>query len=312
MKYIRICMVILFVLSLGSYTALRVYNEITSDTEAPVITCKKDSIKVSVKDDMEALLKGVTASDNKDGDITKDVVVENIGPFLSDMSREITYAVCDDANNTARKTRTLTYKDYEPPHFAISQQLRFPAGEKLDILQYLSAEDVLDGNITGQIKDTYGYLYSSPSVGKYKLGYQVANSAGDVANIDLVVDIYEPEDENCTPTVNLDDYVVYLKKGKSFNPYQYIKDISIGNRTFSIQTSSEEVSAEEGTRVKGMFGDLANKSAEDKIIENVYYNDIYVDNQVDRKKAGTYTVTYTVVTEDGYTGSTGLSVIVYE
>lgn len=312
MKYIRILVVTLFILSLGSYAGLRYYHELNLDEEAPEITCDKDRIEVSVEDPEEKLLEGVTASDDTDGDLTKEIIVESIGHFMSDGSRTITYAVCDSSNNTGRASRTLTYSDYSPPRFSLEQALRFPSGSDVDILDYLKAEDCLDGDLTNSIRRTEGYLFYEPEPGSYDVGYQVSNSAGDVANIELKVEIYDADDSSCTPFINLTDYLVYIKKGKLFNPYQYVEDVTIGSRTFDIKTSSSESSAGKGEKTKGLFGDLSNREEDDELIEELHYSDIYIDNPVEVKKPGTYIVTYTVITEDGFTGSAALAVVVYE
>ncbi len=312
MKYIRILVVMMFILSAGSYAVLRYYHEINLDETAPRIICSTDTIEISVEDPEEKLMEGVTASDDKDGDLTGEVIVENLGPFMSDGSRNITYVVCDSSNNTGRVSRTLTYSDYEPPRFSISRQLRFPAGTEVDILEYLHAEDCLDGNLTNQIRLTYGYLPYEPDAGKYELGYQISNSAGDVSGIELMVEIYEPGDDMYTPVIHLKDYVVYVKKGKSFNPYQYIENVTVGSREFEVKASSGRITAEEGKRVKGLFGDLSNKDNDEDAAERLSFSDIYVDDPVNIRESGTYMVTYTVITEDGYTGTADLPVIVYE
>lgn len=312
MKYIRMIVVILFILSIGSYAGLRWYHEQNLDETAPVITCGEESIEVSVKDPEEKLLEGVTASDNKDGDLTGDIIVEGLGHFMKDGSRTITYAVCDSSNNTGRATSTVTYSDYTPPRFSISEALRFPAEQDMDILNYLKAEDCLDGDLTNRIRRTKGFLPSQPDAGTYRMGYQVSNSAGDVADIELTVEIYDPAEAHYLPFINLSRYTVYIKKGKLFNPYQYIEDVTIGSRTYEIETSSGETSAEKSAKTEGLFGDLSNKEKDDETIEALRYSDIYIDNPVKVKEPGTYTVTYTVTTQDGYTGNAALSVIVYE
>lgn len=312
MKYIRILVAILFILSLGGYVGLRFYHEVNLDEEAPEIVCAEDSIEVSVEDPEEKLLEGVTASDNRDGDLTKNIIVENIGLFMSDGSRTITYAVCDSSNNTGRASRTLTYSDYSPPRFSLTQALRFPSDSEIDILDYLEAEDSIDGNLTNRIRRTSGYLPYLPAAGTCELGYQVSNSAGDVADVDLVVEIYDQAEQSFTPFINLSDYLVYIKKGKLFNPYQYLEDVTIGSRSFDIGTSSSERSAKKGEKIKGLFGDLSNREEDDELVDELRYSDIYIDNPVKVKKPGTYTVTYTVNTEDGFTGNAALSVIVYE
>lgn len=312
MKYIRMIVVTLFILSVAGYAGLRWYHEQNLDETAPVIACREESIEVSVKDTEEKLLKGVIASDNKDGDLTGDIIVESLGHFMNDGSRTITYAVCDSSNNTGRATRTVTYSDYTPPRFSISKALRFPAEQDMDILNYLKAEDCLDGDLTNRIRRTKGFLPYQPEAGIYRMGYQVFNSAGDVANIELLVEIYDPAEENYLPSINLSEYIVYIKKGKLFNPYQYIEDVTIGSRAYEIETSSSKASEAEGTKTEGLFGDPANRGQDDKIVETLRYSDIDIDNPVNVKEPGNYTVTYTVTTEDGFTGRTGLSVVVYE
>lgn len=312
MKYIRIIVVMLFILSIGSYAGLRWYHEQNLDDTAPVITCDQESIEISVEDPEEKLLEGVTASDNKDGDLTGDIIVESMSHFMKDGSRTITYAVCDSSNNTGRAVRTVTYSDYTPPRFSISQALRFPAEKDVDIFAYLKAEDCLDGDLTNRIRRTKGYLYYLPEAGIYNMGYQVSNSAGDVEDIEVLVDIYDPAESNYVPVINLSDYAVYIKKGKLFNPYQYIEDVEIGSRIFEIEISSSETSAKEGEKVDGLFGDLANREEDEEIVDELHYDDIYVDNPVKTEKPGTYLVTYTIITEDAYTGQASLSVIVCE
>lgn len=312
MRYIRVLVVVLFFLSLGGYAGLRIYNEQIKDDTPPVISCDQDSIRVSVKDKEEVLLQGLSATDDRDGDLTGQIVIESKGPFLSDGSRKINYAVCDNSNNIGHYTRTLTYKDYQPPRFELSQQLRFSAGEDFDVLEYLTATDVLDGNLTNRIRLTHGYIYSQPDAGTYSLGYQVSNSAGDDANIELLVEVCDPEKKNYLPSVELSDYVVYIKKGKNFNPYRYIEDVALGNRKLPINTDSSMESAKKDYQVTGLFGDLSNKGSTQREVSTIYYNDIYLDNPVDTETPGAYNVTYSITTEDGYTGTTGLSVIVYE
>lgn len=310
MKYIRTLVVVLFLLSIIGYGTLRFYDEKYSDKIAPTITVDEDAIEASVEDAEETLLEGVTARDDRDGDLTDRIAIESIGDFLSDGSRKITYVVCDSANNVGRASRTLTYSDYKPPQFACETALRFPADKELDILEYLTASDVLDGDLTGRIRLTHGYIYTEPSAGTYELGYQVSNSAGDVSNIDLVVDIYDVEGIAYTPVINLNQYVCYVEKGKKINPYQYIEDVAIGSRIYEPVKSKTASPIEEGEAVSGLFGNLSNRGADDKLLETLYSQDIYIDNQVDTKETGTYTITYKVTTQDGYTGTARLFIVV--
>lgn len=312
MRYIRIVILGLFILTSASYIGLRYYNEQTIDRTAPVLQCSSDTLTVSVNSTEEQLLQGITAEDDRDGDLTDEIVVENVGPFLSDGSREISYAVCDRANNTGHVKRKIRYSDYEPPKFELTQPLRFESGQSVNITSYLTATDLLDGNLTNHIRQTYGdSITYYNSAGKYEIGCQVSNSGGDVSQINLIVEIFDEKDINYVPAVNMENYVIYLKKGEDFNPVEYADSVTIGSRSFDIGNRNKKPAAN-SRKVKGLFGDLTNRNAGDEITDTVDYDDIYVESNVDMSVPGSYTVQYTITTEDGYTGTTGLSVIVSE
>ena len=61
------------------------------------------------------LLSGVTARDNKDGDITDRVVIEKIVTSRSRKTAIITYGVSDEAGNVKRASRTLVMPVLEKP-----------------------------------------------------------------------------------------------------------------------------------------------------------------------------------------------------
>ena len=313
MKIIRNIVAALFLLSMIGYGVLRFYDGFYSDKTAPVITLDEDAMELSVEDPEEMLMEGVTARDDQDGDLTDKVLIESIGSFLSDGSREVTYVVSDDAHNVGRAVRTLTYSDYRSPRFSCKEALRFPVGEQVDVLDYLTASDVLDGDLSSRIRLTYGQQSDlGMTEGRYELGYQVSNSAGDVSRVDLMVEIYDTKDEAYTPVIHLNRYICYVKKGKKFDPYQYIKEVSIGSRSYEPVKSATASPVEEGTKITGLFGELSNRESDREALDILYCQDIYVDNQVDTAKTGSDIITYKITTQDGYTGTARLAVVVYE
>lgn len=189
MSILRKSTVILFGLSLSVYLSLLIYHCVIRKETPPVIVCQQELLEVSVRDGEAELLKGVEAWDRQDGELTGEVVVEQTGPFLTDGSRKVTYAVCDRSNQVSRLIRTLRYRDYSPPKITFEGSLCFREGEEVDLLSCLHAEDVLDGDITDRIQKTYGDLKRYPDAGRYPIGFQVSNSAGDIAEIDLTVEI---------------------------------------------------------------------------------------------------------------------------
>ena len=105
----------LFILVLLAFCGLRIYRRVTVDTTPPVITCSSDSIDVSVTAGEDALLQGVMASDDRDGDLTDQILIKGVTPALADSSAQVTYIVFDSANNMATVTRTVRYTDYQAP-----------------------------------------------------------------------------------------------------------------------------------------------------------------------------------------------------
>lgn len=105
----------LFILVLLAFCSLRIYRRVTVDTTPPVITCSSDSIDVSVTAGEDALLQGVMASDDRDGDLTDQILIKGVTPALADSSAQVTYIVFDSANNMATVTRTVRYTDYQAP-----------------------------------------------------------------------------------------------------------------------------------------------------------------------------------------------------
>ena len=73
----------LFILTLLAFCGLRIYRRLTVDVTPPVITCSTDSIDVSVTAGEEALLQGVMASDDRDGDLTDQILIKGVSPAPS-------------------------------------------------------------------------------------------------------------------------------------------------------------------------------------------------------------------------------------
>ena len=63
--------------------------------------------------DTASLLEGVTATDDKDGDVTSSLVIENIFPNDDRTSASVVYAAKDSHNNVTKVTRRVNYKASE-------------------------------------------------------------------------------------------------------------------------------------------------------------------------------------------------------
>ena len=80
----------------------------SQDREAPVIKVKKADITYQAGENYEELLKGVSAKDNRDGDLTKDVFVDRVVQVKEDKAI-VYYGVMDKAKNVGIAKRTVKY-----------------------------------------------------------------------------------------------------------------------------------------------------------------------------------------------------------
>lgn len=219
MKKLKIFSVMLLIISMSVFVAFRIYLLITDDNTPPVITCDSEEIEVSTQATDEELLKGVTAKDDKSGNVTYTLVVESLSALTEEGKRTITYTAVDGSNNVGRGQRTLVYNDYQAPVFHMSAPLGAPVGSSVDILGGISAESPLDGSLTRNIRYTLETVIDTGTVGGYPIEFQVTDSAGNTTYLSTQVEIYDKAYAGIK--VDLSDYLVYAEKGQPFDPAPY-------------------------------------------------------------------------------------------
>lgn len=84
------------------------------DREAPVINVEEKDITYTEGDDTSVLLEGVTAEDNRDGNITDQIFIDQIVETSNTGDGEagkaiVKYAVLDEAKNVGTASRSITY-----------------------------------------------------------------------------------------------------------------------------------------------------------------------------------------------------------
>ena len=71
MRRVRVLLLLFFLVVFAIFMFSSIRDYLTSDYEAPVITAEEEVVYLSVNDDNDqALLVGMTAADNLDGDVT--------------------------------------------------------------------------------------------------------------------------------------------------------------------------------------------------------------------------------------------------
>lgn len=257
------------------------FQRAQQDWRAPEIFFESDRIEVSVSADEKTMLEGVTAVDDRDGDVTASLVVEQLSEFIAPGVRTITYGAFDSSNNVKRASRTLVYTDYTPPHFSLTGDLSYLDTEKFGLIDKIHASDMLDGDLSGRIK-VLSSDYISDKPGLYNVKFGVTNSGGDTAEITLPFEIKEPVNPKYhLPMVSLSTYLIYTKVGEKPNFASYVADVQVYNYA----------------AVNPHFVSRDTK-------------DVQCDENLDLTVPGVYTVTYSYTDHFDYTGTARMFVVV--
>lgn len=272
---------LLMALCVAAFCIYYTVDGVRTDSRAPVIQFSDELLEVSVADPEEMLLQGVTASDHNDGDVTDLVVVESIRLDSPDGTLNVGYAAFDAAGNVAKATRQVRYHDYESPRFHLTEPLVFIQNRDVDLLEFIRAEDKVDGDLSHRVKVAAIANSISKEVGSYDVLCRVTNSLGDMAELTIPAEILPSGKYN--GSVELSDYLVYLPQGGQFRAESFLKSFSYNAETIRL----------DGTRP----GNITVKTV----------------GQVDMQTPGVYDVTYTVACTVGnqtYTGYSRLVVVV--
>lgn len=270
MRIFRIIVVGLFLITTALFGMYYVNEKLTEDHTIPVFKVEGDIVEVSLETTDEELLKGITAYDEKDKDITDQIMIESVSRFIDDGVCKVIYVVSDSDNHVARASRKIKYKNYESPKFAMSGGLCFSIYEKINLVEIISAEDCIDGDVTKNIIITSDD-YTKSVAGVFSLELSVSNSKGDITNITVPLVV---EDRSVSsPKIQLSEYLIYVDKGEEVDFSQYI--------------------------VK----------AQDRL-ENDITKNVRIETDADLTKEGTYGVHYYVEDAYGVQGHTILNVIV--
>ena len=282
----RIFVVIFFIISVllfGGYTLIRA---VTVDRTLPVIEMDSDEVTISVKGGDAAILEGIKASDEKDGDITGNLFVESKSTFIEKGIFKATIAVADSDNHVTKVERKVTYSDYRSPQFTLTEPLKFlTTRENLDdlnIAESLRANDVVDGDISNKIKISSEYSINGYTTGDSHLEFIVTNSMGDTSKLPVTVNIYSALEESGLPEIILSNYLINTPVGAGADIEALIEQIEYHNDTFR--------RGEDGNLYNGEFDAEGNPIMFD-------WSAIQIDTDADWNTPGVYEVKITFTDE---------------
>lgn len=222
MRRIRAITVLLFVVVAAFYGVSTYFSRYVEDRTAPVLLSDSQVLELSVKDGEDALLSGLTATDDRDGDITHQIFVEHSSGLIDRNTIKVTYAVFDSSDNLAKLSRYVRYVDYATPRFSLTKPLVFKAMETVTFLDRLSVTDCLEGDISHKIRLDDSQM-STYSPGIYPITVQASNALGDTVILPLSV-IIESQRMN-VPEISLTDYLIYIDRGTRLRPREYLKSV---------------------------------------------------------------------------------------
>lgn len=272
MRFIRRITIAVFICSAVLW-GVGYVSKLNQDTEAPVIKADSDVIYVKAGCDDEELKKGLTASDDEDGDVTKDIIVGTISPFIEKGVSRVEYLVFDQSNNVGSYVRTVHFEDYSSPYLVLTAPLMYKQNSEIVLSDRLFAVDRLEGDISNKIRlSTSGVTQSEAGI--YELKVEVKNSYGDLVDETLLLNIMPYENDR--GYIKLKEYLVYLPAGAEISPLDYV----------------EKAVDSEGTEMP---------------LESVV-----ITQEVDTNKPGTGQFRYEMRDQYGHTTITYLAVIVTE
>ena len=213
----------------------------------PTLTVPTDVITISVKNQDKELLKGVSAMDKEDGDLTSKVFIESKSQFNENNERTITYAVFDSDDHITRKARKIKYSDYKLPKLSLKKPLcYFYINSEEELATYMAATSNVDGDISSKV-----VVEKILKEGKIRYAvFSVTDSCGGKDKIKLrLTEVME----HPLIDINLKEIFLRVPKGTKIDPLSYVKDIEYMGIKYNSLISKIEVESDYNPNKKGVY-----------------------------------------------------------
>ena len=286
MRKFRVIWLCLFVAVGITFSACVIFHNLYGKDGGPVIFYPEGVLEISVQDGEEALLQGVTAKDDKDGDVTGSILVEKLSGFDGENRREVTYAAFDSDGNVTKATREIVYTDYTPIRFQLNHSLRYRTGETINLSELVGASDSLDGDLSDKVKVKLESGLSTRTSGVYRIQFSVTNSACDTRILDTELEVYDAAMNEAV--VNLTTYLIYYEDGKP-DYYSYLDSVIVGGIHYNFQNGKNIATGTDGSTLSR--------------------SSLQIRSNVDPSTPGVYPV-YLIYQDDAYQGMAQLMVVV--
>lgn len=222
-KIIHIGSIVLCIFSTILFVFSGFYMNRDADAYGPEIYMEETEIEVSISATEEDILQGITAIDKKDGDVSDSLLVESMSLFTESGKRKVTIDAFDNNHNVTKTERVIRYTDYTSPRIVLSDALRAPLNNVDLLMDCITVEDCLEGDVTDSLQITPVEDISSITLpGEYAMKLMVSNSVGDVVEIPITVELYDYSQDAGKAKAVLSDYLIYTKVGQKIDPQKYL------------------------------------------------------------------------------------------
>lgn len=251
MRIVRLGLIIVFLLSLGLFGVTEAAQFVLQDRTEPEITSDRDVLEITCDYTEDQLMEGLSASDEKDGDLTSQIIAGSFSRFIEEGVSNITYVVFDSSNHPASLTRKVHFTDYHSPRFTLTEPLVFSEeeGSYTEAMERLGATDQLDGNLKDWITQTDTDV-NYQRIGAYTMNVQVESSLGAVSELALPVHVVSGESRNVD--IALTGGILYTRTGSEINPMDYVREVT-DSRGDQLDTSTIDVSSNVDTSQPGVY-----------------------------------------------------------
>ena len=227
------------------------------------------------------LLKGVSASDKEDGDLTRKVeYIDNID-ITKPGTYQVTYTVEDESRFSVSKTINAVVTGIPEPTI-IANDVEVSQYTEFNEKEFATATDIIDGDITKNIKVIKNAVNINV-VGEYEVSYSVTNSYNATTTKTIKVKVVE----NAKPVISAEDKEILLNSTFDKKSGVSASDKEDGDLTLNIVVENDNINTKKVGKYQITYSvtDKANQTVTKTI------NVIVVEN-VPEKKNGRFYLDY--------------------
>lgn len=214
-------LVAMLFLACAALLAGNVVVYIGGDRKGPEISVPQEEITYVAGTDTSALLNGVTAQDNRDGDVTDTVTIESIIPNADQTGASVIYVAKDSKNNVTKETRTIVY-----------------------------STDAAQAAVAAADQAAQDQAAADPAAAQGDAAGESAQTVDDGAAQNEAAIAALPAE---SPRFYLTQYSVEVERGADFNELSYVQDISDDKDSRDELYQGIQISGEVDTNTPGEY-----------------------------------------------------------